>query len=756
MTDDTETPPQDPEAAAIAAELERVTPSQRRILKRAWTATTAKPLLLTMASSMKTAQGMISRGWLKLTPKEDGFVLTAEGNSLGMALKMQGWPGCEDPPPPAAKVPAHPLDALAADLDAAAAAPGGSAPDDSPRPAARPKDDRADRGGDGGSGARPPKEPRPKGEIWKGCPVQALGQHGDTSYFLDVLGQLRGVTKLDRQKIMNLFGHEYEALCWHFPQWTAPRSEDEAPKRKDRRFEGDAAAATMSEAVSERGVIDPTRIVRGVGAWADDEGGLIYHVGDQVIIGGKERKPARIADYIYPAAPPIPHPAKKADPKEDVIQMLQDTFATWRWARPDLDKLVMTAMVGCQMMGGAFGWRPQFWLTGPKSSGKSDLQKLLEHLQGGEYGVIKAEDATPASIANALRISTLPVSLDELEATDTGSKKEMGIVEIMRIASSGGHRTRSDPQQGMTRMVLRSTFVASSIIIPGVLSPQDRSRLVILDLSPFKGGEAKPDLSPKPWRARGAQVKRMLIERWPSWAKRLDLWRAAFQEHRVASRDEDNWATIMAMVDMMESAELPDEAKLSGRTELVMSHIKGNLDHGSDAEAVLVHLLGQIYDPFRRGAQYTIGQWLMVAGDLDNAPAGLRASLVGNTTDQHKSDRQIAAEAANNMLAPLLIRVARDRSGGQPVMFVGNSKVVPLQQLFRDTIWHGGAWSQSLARIPGAYTKSGDKYVSRRFSGLSTKGVEVPFASIPGLAAFPADHVVHTPIASQDDMEEYA
>jgi len=641
------------------------------------------------------------------------------------------------------KAPQRPLDKLAAELDAAPEAPPGDGLDPPPPPPPAPPP------------PRPPMPARPKGEIWEGCPVKALGVHGDTSYFLDVLGQLRGVTKIERTKIMHIFGDRFDLLCRHFPQMGAPR-DDEPAKPKPGKFEGDAAASAMTQAAAEQGLIDPDRVVRGPGAWADEDGGLIYHTGDQVFVRGKSRRPDRIGEYIYPAAPSIPHPARAVRPEDDPVPALRAVFATWKWRRPSIDPMVVAGMVGCQMMGGALSWRPQFWITGPKSSGKSDLQKLLESLQGGEYGLIKAEDASPASIANALRITTLPVALDELEATDTGSAKERGIIEIMRIASSGGHRTRSGPDQGLSRTVLRSTFVASSIIIPGVLSPQDKSRLVILDLDPFEGGEAKPDLRPSIWRARGASIKRLLIDRWGSWVERLELWRGAFREAGgFSSRDEDNWATICAMADMMEHEALPTPARLAEIIARVAPQVRGALDHGSDSESLIVHLLGQIYDPYRRGAQYTIGQWLMVAGNLDGAPEALRASLAGNDLDTYKTARERAAEAANAVLAPLLIKVA-DRGDG-PVLFVGNNKVPPLQQVFRDTIWHGGAWAQSLGRIKGAYTRIDGKYVSRTLAGTSTKGVEVPFASIPGLAVFPQDRARPAPlIAPPDAMEDFA
>ena len=56
-----------------------------------------------------------------------------------------------------------------------------------------------------------------------------------------------------------------------------------------RGFHADSAADALMHACSQKGIIDPAEAVRGCGAWSDDKGGLVLHLGDMVWI--EESKP---------------------------------------------------------------------------------------------------------------------------------------------------------------------------------------------------------------------------------------------------------------------------------------------------------------------------------------------------------------------------------------------------------------------------------------------------------------------------------
>lgn len=629
----------------------------------------------------------------------------------------------------------RPLEDLAAQIDDAPVAAEGEAPPQSP-----------------GAGLDPPNETpppppprggkpaRPKGEIWDGCPVKPLGVNGDASFYLDVHGQMRAVKKHERQTIMHLFGSQLPALCHQFAQFTKDEETGEM-KRKPNRFDADTASMHMIAACSEKGLFDPDGAVRGVGAWADDDGNLIYHTGDGLLMGGKKLGPMTHQGRIYPAYPAIPYPANRED-VSDPVPELQKTLGTWQWQRPEIDAMISLGMIGVQVLGGALEWRPTFWLTGGKASGKSELQKLLRYLLG-EKGLIQSSDITKAGITSQLGQSSLPVAVDELEPGDAGSTKERDIIVLARTSSSGGRWGRGSSDQKGSGGSLQSTFLFSSILIPGALKPQDLSRLIVLSLNAFPEDHPKLVLRADAWRKRGAALKRILIDRWPTWEKRLDLWRTVFAEHGLGGRDGDNWATTIAMADMAMREALPTPEELEGWAHKVARHVRASMaEVGSDADGMLLHLLTQPFDVYRRGEQHTVAQWLKAAAQRP----GAGKALFG-TEGTHESDM---AKEANRKLARAGLRVFGKTE--DPWLFIANFQIQGLKDLFRHSEWANGVWSQSAIRVKGA--RHGPSV--RTLEGVRTRGVEMPFSSISGLMSL--DSPQRQPVQPQGDpvAEDFA
>lgn len=564
----------------------------------------------------------------------------------------------------------------------------------------------------------PPKRPkRPHGEIFEGSPVKALGVFGDWHYFLDHANQLRAARDVKKSVIMSLYGHHGKKLCKHFPQ----------QKPRKGRFDADTAAAAIYAACAERGLFDPDGAVRGVGAWTDDNGALVYHTGKALLVDGKALPPQLYQGRIYPAFPEIHPPAEIVSGKPG--QSLLDTLETWNWQRADIDPQIVLGMVGLQMMGGALDWRPVFWITGARSSGKSTLQKLVEHMHGPKASVTST-DATERGITSQLRQSSLPVSIDELEAKEGGSSREKDIVKLARLAASGGRWLRSSPDQTGSGGAINSTFLFSSILIPGGLPSQDLSRIIRVNLNPLPESAARITLRSETWRERGAALKRVLIDRWPTWAQRLELWREALSEEGLAIRNGDNWAAVMAMSDMALSAELPDDDTLTGWSKKLAAAVQMEIEEiGDDGTAMLMHLLSHPFDPYRRGEQFTLAQWIMVAGQVDGAPV----ALVNTSGDAGLDHRSVAAKEANAKLAKALLRVSG--TGANARLFMGNAPVHFLKLIFEHSEWAGGAWAQSAARVPGAVPAKNPLSLA----GIKSRGWHIPFKSIPGLLGLPMD-----------------
>ncbi len=637
----------------------------------------------------------------------------------------------------------RPVEALGGAIEAAApaAARPGAKPRAKTTPPPVPEDTPA---------ATPPpgrRPPRPKGEIWDGCPVKPLGVNGQFFYYLDALGQLRAVGKHERQTIMGLFAHRLPTLCHHFSKVYQDK-ETGTWSRKPNDFEADQAAMAMIAACGEQGLFDPDGAVRGVGAWCDDDGNLIYHTGDQLLTVDGPQEPMTHGGRIYPAYPPIPHPAPPGA-SDDAGATILDTLGTWQWTR-DIDAMIGLGMIGVQMLGGALDWRPSFWVTGGKSSGKSTLQNLVRHLHGGEKGLIQSNDATKSGLTSRIGHSSLPVALDELEPGDEGSTKERDIIVLARVASSGGQWFRGSSDQKGTGGNVYSTFLFSSILIPGALKPQDLSRLVILTLGAFPDGTPAPVLRADTWRKRGAQLKHVLISRWSTWAQRLELWREAFAAEGLSGRNGDNWATVMAMADMALHAALPVQYTPAGDEMEAMAHRVARAvrfevaEIGSDADGMLMHLLTQPLNVYNRGEQNTVAQWIMVAAQLPGMPG----ALMGSDTP---ADRADYAKAANAKLAKYGMRVSG--TGQAAELFLANAPIQGLMDLFAKSEWARTVWKQSAARVTGAKASES----SLKLAGVPTRGWLIPFAAMPGLLTFPMDKDASAPThaVSPQPAEEY-
>ena len=603
----------------------------------------------------------------------------------------------------------------------------------------------AENGDDGGG------QGRRRREIFDDCPVTPLGVNGDFAYFLDVNGQMRRSKEIKVQFLQSIFGHQINKLRWNFPIWinTAEKGDpavwDRDPKKIDHAF----ASMVLWEAASECGVFNPDNSVRGVGAWADDDGALVYHMGDKVLHQGELRAPGRIDGRIYPAASPILHPAM-GDSFADPAPPIREALESWNWTQPALHTQAALGLLGVQMLGGALDWRPVFWLLAPAASGKSEFQKLLRYLHGDD-GLVQSTDATKSGITSQLGHSSRPVAVDELEPGDERSTKERDIIMLARVAASGGQWFRGSADQSGVGGKVYSAFLFSSILIPGVMKSQDVQRLIRLEMNPLQKGAKGLGLDPRTWRARGARLKALLIRRWPGWPERLAQWRHSLEAAGVTGRDADNWATVMAMADMAEADDVaPEDARANWAKKVAFQVNADRSDTTNDAEAMLLRLMSQVFDPWRKGQRYTIAQWVMAAAGLPAAPDGLKQQLYSGD-DKGNYEKRERQKIANQMLASVGLRVYDDKQHGAR-LFIMNKPVQGLRELFHGSDWADGVWQQSAKRVPEAMPSDS----ANTLAGITSRGVYMPLKSIPGLLSLPMDHAREdgAPPPS-DDLEDF-
>lgn len=678
-----------PEEVLARARVAALGAAPRALLQRAETRTFARPLVIRGgregdAAALVAAE--LAQGWTDEAGHEV-LALTALGHRAARVLA-------------AARGAARPTlraieGSLLAAVNAADAAdaglgagPGGGHGDPGPDP----------RGGDPRGGGRPDEPDRQPGDIYPGCPVQALGVHGKMFYYLDYLRQLREVDNHTRDAMRGIFGGRQELLKSAFPRWSKGGGEETPPKIIG--WDQETAATAMMRACAERGVWSPRERLRGLGAWPDDDGGIVLHCGDRILSRGAWCDPGDIEGYVYPGDTGTPRPLP-GDPR--AAQRLLDRLGSWSWEREDLDAALALGWIVAAMVGGALRWRPLVWITGDRGSGKSSLQDLIEMVLGGRGAVLKSSDPTAPGIWQVLLQSTMPVLLDELEAS-ADNRRVLDVVKLARQAASGGVILRGGADHKGHAFKARSAFAFSSILIPPLLD-QDISRIALLKLKPLDRSLPRLDLVEAEWRAVGQALRGSVLEQWGRWSETLAVYREALIRQGHDSRSADQYGTLLAAVDLVLETGAPDRPRADDwARRLVVADLRDQTDELSDWHRCLNHLLGAHVDIYRSGERYTLGRWILAAAGLRDVP---------------DPDRAMSALPAYGL------RV--DGRGDQARIMVANSHP-GLAGIFRDTHWQGGVWAQAVSRVPCAL-RMGPK----TYDGVSSRGWSLPLTSIPDL-----------------------
>jgi hypothetical protein len=589
---------------------------------------------------------------------------------------------------------------------AAAAKPARSATPSGPPP--QPSPSRGEGNGDGAAVGRGDNDGGSRGGAIKMhdgtmLPIVPLGIHGETHFYLDASRQLRGLTSRDHQRLglLALFGTRSDLLYRYFPR--TDRKGDTTGWRPE-----ECAELLMKEC-ARRGIWNGAERERGVGAWADENGGLVLHCGDAVLYRGQWREPGAIyGRHVYPAASPTPRPAPEpagtgpSGPAETVLSMLK----TWRWKKPETSPHLLLGWQCAAMVGGALDWRPMAWVTGGPGTGKTTLQKKPLALVLDDGGLVAVSDSSAAGIWQKLGKATLPVLLDEQEAEED-NRKGLAVIKLARQAASGGVVLRGGASHEGAEFQARSCFLFSSILVPP-LPPQDRSRMAILELEPLLPGQVLPALEPAALAVLGGQLRRRMVDQWHRLPATLEAYRLALAVRGHSSRGADQFGTILACLDLAMSDEMPTSDTLELWADLLAPSDEDLGEENSDQYSCLNHLLTSAPDVHRSGIRRTVGDWIEIAigrrkeegGNGDPAEANLALALVG-------------------------VKVAFDPKDSRWWFMVANAHR-GLEAIFASTKWAGksgtiGVWIQSLKRLTEAQPSG-----PQRYSGAHLRGVKVP------------------------------
>lgn len=565
----------------------------------------------------------------------------------------------------------------------------------------------------------PPKAPPPKARedgLPEDCPIIALGTDRGSFCYLDPLRQIR-LLREDKHGRLNLTGLFCSAAAQEWLYQCFPRL------GKDGAVTGirwEKVAEALMAACARRGVWSPLERVRGPGGWLGAGGELILHCGDQVLVvdGPLEytREPGQVGQVVYPASAALPRPMPGPVGGGFAAELLA-LLSTWAWRRPDIDPVLLLGWIGCAILGGALQWRPMLWLTGGAGTGKSTLQDhVLKPVFDG--AAVMVGDTSQAGLRQALRCSTLPALVDELEANADG-RKAQGVIELAKLAASGALVLRGSSDHGEVQFQVRSAFLFSSILIPP-LAPAERSRIAVLDLDPL-AGRTRPRFDAQRLAEIGRALRRRIIQAWPRLGEVIARYHGALgategEGERMDARGADVFSALLSLAEILL---VDDVEELDGAQrawpEMVRASEAVAIERVRDEDELLAYLLSSTIDPGWSGEpRRTVAQWLLAA--------------LGR-------DKDFDADKAVRTLGTCGIWVGRygvdGVHGAAPVPCVGfAAKHQGLARLLDGTHWTGPAgraspWAQSIrraARSLGGLEMSG----TVRVGGLATRCALIP------------------------------
>lgn len=528
----------------------------------------------------------------------------------------------------------------------------------------------------------------------KGCPVAPLGVDNDVYFFLDTIGQLRGIpyNSAGKKAVQSLFMGRplFAAFAW--PKWN----------ERDKKVTGiaaDDALDALFGACAMKGPWSAVERIRGRGAHLGADGELILHCGDalyqahgNVLIA---RALGELGRHVYPTRPPVPTPfgispdrhdrPEPILPEERPARTLVPLLRSWNWLRPAVDPWLMLGDFGVAMIGGALGWRPTTFITGDKATGKSTLQKLFRLTLGD--GLVHAADTSAAGVYQHIGHDTLPVAIDELES-EADPRKQKAIIKLARLAASGAVMLRGGSEHTGVEFQARSAFFFSSINRPP-LEPQDLSRLCLLQLDRLPATAVPPTLNAQALSLVGRRLLRVLAENFHRWETTLEEWQKRLRAIGHDQRGMDTYGTLLAMAELIagdDAVELGMPLAEDGEwaEHLAPSKLPELEDARENWRAALDHLLSVPVEAWRNGSRTVPGQVI--------------ADYWTSRADQHETAFGFAE--ADRLLRQAGLGLAKPRAPGEPVWLVVPNQNPLLAKLYAQTKWGGepvaGVWAGAL------------------------------------------------------------
>lgn len=562
-----------------------------------------------------------------------------------------------------------------------------------------------------------------------GCPVHVVGMDGEgTLWAVTATGDLRAIDKWDMRTTADLFAPAINYPFWAWPAWGKKkvRDPDTGAMREEAgitRVEHNNLYTCLTNAAKKKPLFDPSRQHRGRGGWTDKAGGFVWHSGTALwrsVKGRVERaKPTEFDGFLYTRQPGTIEPwMQPVTVEESPARRILADLRTWNWERPYLDPVLVLGWIVTAIMGGALKARPIVFTTGGAGVGKSMLHELIKTTL--ENVVFAAVDTTAAGIYQRMKHDALPIMVDELEAKP-GQTKAQNVIELARVAYTGGDIARGGADHDGTTFKMHSSFFFSAIL-PPPMQPQDRTRMAILNLARLD--RAKTASRPEFFMSDtdGPMILRQIMDGWADFQDRIlpDWWRI-LHGNALDSRAIDTYGTLLAAAELVLGPEPLEEIGLPVTEAGALGEIIGEATRPDRAEIsevwheCLARLLASTIDMHIDGRRPTVGGVMadLAERNIDVAYARERLELVN-----------VTALAKGHLGDP----------GGGPYLAIPALKHGPtLNKLYFGTKFEGGNWWHALKQAPPTIVVRGQK-ATQRINGQPAKVLLVDMAAFIAFA----------------------
>ena len=528
--------------------------------------------------------------------------------------------------------------------------------------------------------------------------VRVVGRDAEAKvYVITSTGHMRGVDKWDHARIVDIWAPYTNTLKFCWPAWgkvkvTDPDTQEVVEKLVVKRAERDPVIECLINEAARKPDFDPYTQHRGRGGWQDNQGNFIWHSGGWLWVSdGKKMERARPAEhdgFLYTRMQPTIEPwSEPVSEEESPARRILRDLVSWNWQRPFLDPILCLGWIATALMGGALKARPVVFTTGGAGVGKSTLHELIRSILAG--AVTTSVNTTAAGIYQRAKLDSLPFMVDELESK-AGSNRAEAVIELARVAYTGGDISRGGQDHEATTFTARNSFFFSAINAPP-MGTQDKTRMALLNLARL---DAKNGIGRKVQLAietDGRMILRQIMDGWQRFqGELLQYYWEELAAQGLDARAIDTFGTLLAAAELLVGREALEEAGLpAGEANRVGEMVAAataverseNLDNW---HACFDRLLQSPIDAWRDGVKPTVGSVceLFRTGEFDARGARERLELVGlGVIDKKAQGRDGRYDAYGPMLAI---------PGHGPM----------LSRVFADTDWHKGVWFSALKQGP--------------------------------------------------------